>query len=198
VSLWSRVFAACYDRCSAGAERAGLAAERDLLLAQARGRVLEIGAGTGVNVDHYPREADVVYTEPNPHMARRLRTQGVEVVESAAEELPFADDSFDTVVSTMVLCTVPDVPAALREARRVLAPGGHLLFLEHVRGEPGSKLARRQDRFHRPWRAIGCGCNCNRDLLAEIEAEFQVDSVRDEEWPYLGPLTPRVVVGSAS
>ena len=198
MGLWRRVFAACYDRCSAGAERAGLGAERDTLLANARGRVLEIGAGTGVNVDHYPPGADVVYTEPDAHMARRLRNHGVEVVQAGAESLPFADGSFDTVVSTMVLCTVPDVPAALREVHRVLASGGHLLFLEHVRGEPGSKLARRQDRFHRPWKAIGCGCNCNRDLLAAIEGEFRVDDVRDEEWPYLGPLTPRVVVGSAS
>ena len=198
MGLWSRAFSACYDRMSAGAERAGLGAEREALLTHAHGRILEIGAGTGANVDHYPAGSSVVYTEPDPHMAKRLRARGVGVVEVGADSLPFAEDSFDTVVSTLVLCTVPDVAAALREIHRVLAPGGHLLFLEHVRGEPGSSLERRQDRFHRPWKAIVCGCNCNRDVLASIEGEFDVDHVRDEEWSYLGPLTKRVVVGAAS
>ena len=132
-----RVFALAYDPFLAAAERRGLARERARLLGTLRGRVLEIGAGTGLNVPHYPPDADVVYTEPDPHMAARLRRRGVEVVEAGAESLPFEDASFDFVVSTLVLCTVPDVPATLAEVRRVLKPGGQLVFIEHVRAEPG-------------------------------------------------------------
>jgi SAM-dependent methyltransferase len=132
-------------------------------------------------------------------MARRLRAQEVEVIAATADHLPFADDSFDTVVSTLVLCTVPDVPAALDEIRRVLAPGGRLLFLEHVRAAPGTRLERWQNRLHGPWRAFACGCNCNRDLLASLEAHgFALDDVRYEEWRFMPPLVRPVVLGAAS
>ena len=196
--LWHRIAAAVYDRLSAGAKRAGVAEARRQLLARVHGRVLEIGAGTGANVEHYPAGTNVVYTEPDPHMAKRLRARGVDVVPSGAEHLPFPDDSFDTVVSTLVLCTVPDVPASLREIRRVLAPGGRLLFLEHVRAEPGSSLERWQDRLHRPWHAFACGCNCNRDLLRFLgAAEFSVDDVQREHWHFLPPIMRPVLIGSA-
>ena len=168
MGLWSRVFAAAYDPFLARAERAGIASARQQLLAGARGRVLEVGAGTGLNVAHYPQGTEVTFTEPDPHMAKRLRAHGVDVVEAGAESLPFADGSFDTVVSTLVLCTVPDVAASLSEIRRVLAPGGRLLFLEHVRAEPGSGLERWQNRLHGPWQAFACGCHCNRDLLGAL------------------------------
>jgi ubiquinone/menaquinone biosynthesis C-methylase UbiE len=197
--LWHRIAAAVYDRFTAGAERAGVAEARRKLLARVHGRVLEIGAGTGANVEHYPAATDVVYTEPDPHMAKRLSARGVDVVPAGAERLPFPDDSFDTVVSTLVLCTVPDVPASLREIRRVLVPGGRLLFLEHVRAEPGSSLERWQDRLHRPWHAFACGCNCNRDLLGFLSAaEFSVDDVQREHWHFLPPITRPVLIGSAS
>jgi SAM-dependent methyltransferase len=161
--------------------------------------VLEIGAGTGLNVEHYPPATDVTYTEPNPHMAKRLRARGVDVVEAGAERLPFADDSFDTVVSTLVLCTVRDVAASLGELRRVLAPGGRLLFLEHVRAAPGSKLERWQDRLHGPWHAIAGGCNCNRDLLTSLAAgSFSVDELRSESWRFMLPIVRPVVIGAAT
>src|SRR5215210_5440442 len=123
----SRFTAALYDPFFWVAERAGMAARRRALVGQAHGRVLEIGAGTGLNVRHYPDGLDLVLTEPDEAMAERLRAR--------AEALPFADDSFDTVVSTLVLCTVPDQPAALREIARILRPGGRLLFAEHVRSD---------------------------------------------------------------
>lgn len=196
--MWDRVFALLYDPFTAAAERAGLGAARHGLLQQVRGRVLEIGAGTGVNVEHYPAGADVTYTEPDPHMAKRLRARGVDVVEAGAESLPFPDDSFDTVVSTLVLCTVPDVTATLREVRRVLRPGGRLLFLEHVRAEPGSRLELWQDRLHRPWRAFACGCNCNRDLLGAMTANgFTPDDVERRAWTFMPPVVRPVVMGSA-
>lgn len=199
MSLWSRVFAAAYDPITARWEKHGLADERRSLLGHARGRVLEVGAGTGSNVRHYPPDIDVTYTEPDPNMARRLRAQGVRVVEATVEALPFDDGSFDTVVSTLVLCTVPDVPTALAEIRRVLAPGGRLLFLEHVRGERGTPLERWQDRVNRPWRAVACGCNCNRDLVASIEAHgFALHDVRIGNERFMPPHLRRLARGTAS
>lgn len=198
MGLWSRVFAAAYDPFTNAAERAGLGAARRELLREATGRVLEIGAGTGMNVEHYPAGTDVTYTEPDPHMAKRLRARGVEVVMAGAEALPFPDGSFDTVVATLVFCTVPDVAASLAEVRRVLRPGGRLLYLEHVRAEPGSRLERWQNRLHGPWKAIACGCHCNRDFLAELRAQsFAVDEARHEAWRFMPPIVRPVVIGSA-
>ena len=199
MSLWARVAAASYDRMTESSERAGLAAERTALLADVQGRVLEVGAGTGRNVPHYPHGAEVTYTEPDRHMANRLRARGKSVVHAIVEELPFPDDSFDTVVSTLVLCTVRDVPAALAEIRRVLAPGGRLLFIEHVRGEPGTPLERWQDRLNRPWRVVARGCNCNRDLVSEIEAAgFAPEGVRCGREPFMPPLLRRLARGAAA
>lgn len=198
MGLWARVFALVYDPFVAGAERRGLGKARAQLLGDLSGRVLEIGAGTGLNAARYGPAADVVYTEPDPHMARRLRRRGVEVVEAGAEKLPFPDASFDAVVSTLVLCTVPDVPAALAEVRRVLKPGGRLVFLEHVRAEPGTRLEQWQNRLHGPWHAFACGCHCNRDLLASIEAAgFQADASR-HEWRFMPPIVRPMVSGTAT
>ena len=179
MSLYARIFAAIYDRQIELLEDAGLRDRRAALLAEARGRVLEIGAGTGLNLPHYGEAVEaLVMTEPEEPMARRLRAHAtelphnappVEIVAAPAERLPFPDGSFDTVVSTLVLCTVRDLPGALAEIRRLLAPGGRLLFLEHVRADdPG--LARWQDRLDPLWKRIGHGCRCNRDTAAALEA----------------------------
>ena len=179
MSLYGRFFAAVYERQVQLLENAGLRDRRAALLAGARGRVLEIGAGTGLNLPHYGDAVDtLVMTEPEEPMARRLRERAaalphnappVEVVAAPAERLPFPDGSFDTVVSTLVLCTVSDLPAALAEIRRLMAPGGGLLFLEHVRAEdPG--LARWQDRLDPLWKRVGHGCRCNRDTASALAA----------------------------
>jgi SAM-dependent methyltransferase len=201
--LWGRVFAAVYDRGMRSTERKGNAARRAELLRGARGTVVEIGAGTGFNLEHYPPDAELVLTEPEPPMAQRLREHvaeqrpGARVVEAAAEALPLPDDSADTVVSTLVLCTVTDVGAALAEIRRVLRPGGQILFLEHVAAEPGTRMRRWQDRVERPWCALAHGCHPNRETLAALEAAgFAVDELHRGKLEG-GMLAEPLVWGSA-
>jgi SAM-dependent methyltransferase len=145
------MFAALYDPMMAATEKAGPADQRRELLEQARGRVLEIGGGTGANLPYYGASVDeVVFIEPEESMARRLERKltnsnlRARVVRAPAEALPFEDASFDVVVSTLVLCTVSDQPRALAEIHRVLKPDGRLLFVEHVRSDD-AKLARWQD-----------------------------------------------------
>lgn len=205
MSLYGRLFARFYDRGLAQTEAAGLAERRAALLAQARGRVLELGAGTGLNLAHYPAGLDqLVLTEPEQPMLQRLRERAAArrptatVVAAPAERLPFPDASFDTVVTTLTLCTVGDLAAALREVRRVLAPGGRLLFLEHVRSAD-RRLARRQDRLHPLWRRVGHGCHCNRATLEAIEAAaLDVQEVEHGRMPraprFLEPLIAGVAV----
>ena len=169
-SLWARIGALLYDPFLWLGERRGMAARRRALLTGVSGRVLEVGAGTGLNLPFYDAGADVVLTEPDAAMRARLRRRGVEVVDAPAEALPFADASFDVVVSTLVLCTCADPVAAIGELRRVLRPGGRLVFIEHVRADD----ARRQDRWARPWRVFAHGCRCNQPTLALLRAELDV------------------------
>ncbi|CAB4865370.1 MAG: methyltransferase domain-containing protein [Actinobacteria bacterium] len=173
----SRLFAALYDRVLAPSEEAGLAERRRELLAQANGRVLELGAGTGINVPYYTDAAEsIVMTEPDSNMLKRLRrkiaaspqARFIEVGSADAGNLPFPDASFDTVVSTLVLCTVPDPERTLEEVHRVLKPGGRLLFMEHVLGK--GSTARRQHLVARPWAAVACGCRCDRPTHDTISA----------------------------
>lgn len=203
-ATWGRAFSALYDRSLKATEEAGLGAMRRQLLGAARGRVLELGAGTGVNLDLYPDAVEeLVLLEPDPHMAKRLRAKlaasprEAAVVADSAERLPFADASFDTAVATLVLCTIPDPAAALREAARVLKPGGRLLFIEHVRSQDPS-LAHWQDRLERPWRFLGDGCHCNRDTVATIEASsLELDDLERGRMPKAPPIVRPLARGTA-
>jgi ubiquinone/menaquinone biosynthesis C-methylase UbiE len=166
--LGERIVPAPYDRLTEGFERR-FAEKRWLELSPASGRVLEIGAGTGWSFRHYPEGVtEVVALEPDDGMRargeRRAAESGrpVRLVRGSAEDLPFEDDSFDWVVSMVVLCTVADPERAFAEIRRVLRLGGSLLFAEHVRSE-SPRLARWQDRLERPWGALARGCHPNRD-----------------------------------
>ncbi|WP_436772251.1 class I SAM-dependent methyltransferase [Yinghuangia sp. YIM S09857] len=179
-----RWFAAFYRRCNDFVEKRWLAAVRAELLADVDGEVLEIGAGTGANLPHYHRASRVVLTEPDAAMRRYLAPRlrrcpvPVEVVSAPAEELPFSDGSFDAVVVTLVLCSVADPERAAAEMRRVLRPGGRLVFLEHVAAsEP--RRRRRQERLDPLWSRVFAGCHLTRDTVRTLrDAGFAVEDVR--------------------
>jgi ubiquinone/menaquinone biosynthesis C-methylase UbiE len=205
MSVGGRIFAACYDRLSAGAEKAGLRAHRESLLSQATGRVLEIGAGTGANLPLYGAQVDsLTVTEPAAPMAKRLERRAreqarpVEIVHAPAEELPFEDGRFDVAVSTLVLCTVADQARSLAELRRVLKPGGRLLFIEHVRSDE-PRLSRWQDRLNGFNKVMGQGCNCNRSTVDAIRAAgFTITELEHSTLAKAPPFVRPLVVGAAT
>lgn len=172
------LLAKVYDGAMRKEEEACFGAWRGELLGDLKGRVLEVGAGTGINLSRYPRSIDrLVLSEPDRHMRRLLSARvsagdlpSAEVIDAPAERLPFDDGSFDAVVSTLVLCSVKDLSVALGELRRVLCPGGELLYMEHVCAEPGTGLYRWQ-RFLNPlWRWTNENCHLTRDTAAAIES----------------------------
>ena len=203
MSLRKKLFAATYDSMSRKTEEAGLRSLRRGLLAEASGSVLEVGAGTGANLAHYNGKVEsLVFTEPEPAMIRRLQKKAREeaplakILRAPAEDLPFEDDTFDIVVSTLVLCGVDDQARALREIKRVLRPGGRLLFLEHVRSDDQT-LARFQDRMNWLNRLV-VDCDCNRPTLATIEAtSFAVARLEQTEMPKAPKFVRPLIVGSA-
>jgi ubiquinone/menaquinone biosynthesis C-methylase UbiE len=167
---------------------------RERVVAAADGRVLEVGAGSGLNLPLYgPLIRYVVALEPSPQLLRRARRRAataaapVELVEGSAEALPLADASVDTVVTTWTLCTIPDVSAALAEMRRVLRPGGALLFVEHGRA-PEENVARWQDRLDPLWSRLAGGCHLNRPIDRLLRAAgFRIDRLRN--FRLSGPAT---------
>jgi SAM-dependent methyltransferase len=201
---WARVFAAIYDPSLWIGERAGMRRYRQDLLIRARGRTLEIGSGTGLNLAHYPDAVDdVVLAEPDPSMRKRLERavrrseHTARVIDAHAEQLPFADTSIDTVVSTLVLCTVNVPDLALSEIARVLRPDGQLLFIEHVRSDSAT-LARWQDRLASPWQRFAEGCRCNRATLELMEAcGFQLEA-RPAAWLAMPPIIRPLTIGRAT
>ena len=204
MGLRSRIFALSYNRLMASGEKAGLAEIRATLLARASGAVLEVGAGTGLNLIHYASEVNTLtMTEPDASMLRRLEhvagriAQSTTILRAPAEDLPFEDATFDTVVSTLVLCGVDDQPRALREIRRVLKPGGRLLFVEHVRSDDAA-VARQQDRINWLNRLV-VGCDCNRPTLETLErGGFVIDDIVHGELPKSPSFVRPMIVGSAA
>lgn len=204
-AVWLQIFAVLYDPLLWLGEVAGMRRRRRRLLAEAGGRVVELGAGTGLNLAHYPSTVEeLVLTEPEPGMRRKLARRlardpfcAARIVDAPAEHLPIADASVDTVVSTLVLCTVSDPEQVLREIARVLRPGGQLLFIEHVRARTRF-LAACQDRLLAPWRGFAGGCVCNRQTLEVMRAcGFTVDA-DDAVWRAMPPLVQPLSVGRAS
>lgn len=179
------LFARFFDRLSSAMEKE-VGTHRQALLAGLSGRVVEIGAGNGMNFSHYPATVqEVVALEPEPYLRAKAEQAAasapvpVSVRDATAYPLPLPDDEFDAAIASLVLCTVPDQASALAELRRVLKPGGELRFLEHVRS-PSSRKAGVQDRFDR-WGIqprIGGGCHCARDTPSAIaDAGFDITRI---------------------
>lgn len=200
----SKLSAWLYDPAFWIGEKAGMAERRRSIVSRAKGKTLEIGAGTGLNVDYYTDEASpLVLSEPEENMANLLRKRvdesgrTAEIVRAPGELLPFEDNTFDTVVGTLVLCTVEDPEASISEVKRVLKPGGEYLLIEHVRAE-SERLARWQDRLNKPWSVLADGCNCNRSTARLLEAGgFDLAEVGGDRWRLVPPLVGPLISGLA-
>jgi ubiquinone/menaquinone biosynthesis C-methylase UbiE len=177
------VFARVFDRMSEREERMGQAEHRQAMLDGVSGRVLELGAGNGINFRHYPGTvSEVVAVEPEPYLRERVQEAArrapatVKVVDGLGGALPFQDASFDAAVVSLVLCSVPEQDEVLSDLFRVVRPGGELRFYEHVRATD-PRRARLQDAVTPVWRLFGGGCHPNRDTGAAIEAAgFSIQS----------------------
>jgi ubiquinone/menaquinone biosynthesis C-methylase UbiE len=199
------VFARLYSRLSPGVERKGGAEHRAELLDGVAGRVVEIGAGNGLNFAHYPAAvSEVVAVEPEPYLRERAAEAAaaapvpVRIVDGVADALPAEDGAFDAAVASLVLCSVPDQAAALAEIRRVLRPGGELRFYEHVVSERPrtARMQRRLDDWGL-WPRLAGGCHAARDTTAAIEAAgFRIERCR--RFPFAaGPVSLAHVIGLA-
>jgi ubiquinone/menaquinone biosynthesis C-methylase UbiE len=196
VSITDRIHPVVYDVLGAPVEKKPLIRDlRRKLLEGAHGRVLEVGTGTGFNLPYYPDEVEeLTLTDGLDGMLRRAgkragRTgRAVSTARASVDDLPYEDGSFDTVVGSLLLCSVPDQDRALAEIRRVLRPGGRYHFLEHVRSAD-PETARKQDQWEGVWRRFAMGCHPNRDTLPRIESAFAVDRLEQGEIP----MGPRIV-----
>ena len=206
--LNERLFALWYPWVCGLSENAGQREIRRDLIAQAEGRALEIGAGNGYNLPHYTEAvSELVVTDPSPHMLQHLRESlasepppvgSWELEQTGAEELPFEDASFDTVVATYVLCSVSDIDRALAEVARVLKPSGHYIYLEHVHAGEGTLLGRFQDLIEVPHRYIAAGCHPNRRTEKLLEASpLVVERLEHGRMPRAAPSVRPTIRGIA-
>lgn len=202
-----RLIAALYDRFTQASEVACLRQWRAELLGDLSGQVLEVGAGTGLNLPYYrPPVTRLVLSEPDPHMRRKLAEKSralhwdrAEVVDASLEDLALPSGAFDVVVGTLVLCSVPRLDHALAEIHRVLRPGGRFVFLEHVAAEDRPARLKWQRRVEPLWRRISGNCHLTRRTAAAIEAagfaltELKRESMR-KAWPLVRPTIRGVAV----
>jgi ubiquinone/menaquinone biosynthesis C-methylase UbiE len=196
------LFARYFDRCGARNEERGNRELRRELLAGLSGRVLEVGAGNGLNFPHYPASvSEVVAVEPEPYLRGRAMEAAaaapvpVRVVDGTAAELPAAGGEFDALVVSGLLCSVADVPAALAEFGRVLRPGGQLRFYEHVRSRD-PLFARLQQAVDLFWPHLMGGCHVHRQTRAAIGRVFAIERCRGFRFPasaVLSPVAPRIL-----
>lgn len=198
------IYASVYDRYNQGAERTWLGEARRLAISHARGRVLEIGAGTGMNLQYYGKVESVLACEPDPAYRKRLRHRlpgaqvPVEMIDAPAEQLPLASASFDTLVSTPVLCSVDDPKRSAAELRRVIRPDGMLLLVEHIRTEAGGIRAAAQNAAVPFWRLFVGGCRPNRASFATLqEAGFSITELHRFNPPHVPSVMFPFVVAVA-
>lgn len=192
------IFARYYARVSLAMDNGGMAAHRRNLLQGLTGAVIEVGSGNGLNFAHYPAGVtEVLAIEPDPRLreiARRNAAQApvpVEVRDGVAEELPAIDATFDAAVVTLVLCSVDDQHATLREIHRVLCPGGQLRFLEHVRASTPALRSVQRLLDATIWPALCGGCHTGRDTAAALEgAGFTIDQLDAFRFPDTRLSTP--------
>ena len=203
-AAWLRIFALVYDPFLWLGEAAGMRRRRSTLLAGAFGRVVEIGAGTGLNIAHYPEGVtELVLIEPEPGMrkklSRRTRQHGcaTRIVDASAEGLPLADASVDTVVSTLALCTVDEPEGALREIARVLRPGGQLLFIDMC-AQARDYWRACQDKLAEPWRRFAGGCRCNRDTVERLRACGFTVAAQNVVWRGMPAIVRPLAMGRAT
>jgi ubiquinone/menaquinone biosynthesis C-methylase UbiE len=206
-----RLMARFYDRFTEGAERAAVRGWRADLLADLEGTVVEVGAGTGHNLAHYPDTVDrLILTEPDPHMLQILEGKlsdpdqpgpaatAVEVSSAPIDSLPLGPGEADAVVCTLVLCSVPDPRTALEEVHRVLRPGGDFVHLEHVAAVEDPKRLAWQRRIEPVWKRLSGNCHLTRVTdQAIIEAGFEVVEQRREDIPVPAPWVNRTIRGVA-
>ena len=206
VNLRAFLIATFYDRAMRRVERRCLGQWRSELLFPLRGDVLEIGAGTGTNLQYYSQQLDrLVLSEPDPYMRRQLQARVNEmphnqmtITPCRAEQINHPDASFDHVVSTLVLCSVLDIDATLQGLKRLLKPNGSLILLEHVRADENSGLLRLQKGLEPIWRWCACNCHLTRptdQLLAQVGFEPRLEQVEMKGAPpFVRPMIKGVAV----
>ncbi len=201
-----RLMAHFYDRVMARSEAACLSAWRSELLADVDGRVLEVGAGTGINLPLYPKRVEhIVMSEPDPHMRSQLEsriaaenTTSVDISDGSLGALPFPDGGFDVVTCMLVLCSVPDLTGAIDEMRRVLAPGGRLVFMEHVAAENRPDRLNWQRRLEPLWMRVSGGCHLTRRTeQAIVGGGFTFESIHRESMRSSIPVARPTIRGVA-
>ena len=203
-----------YDRFMQGSEEACLTEWRGELVVGVEGEVVEGGAGPGANLGHYPAEVErLVATEPDPDMVPKLRkraggtrwgaagsdaSKGLEIVETEVERMPFANASFDAVVATLVLCSVGDLERSIAEIRRVLKPGGALVYLEHVAAEDRPDRYVWQRRVEPVWKRIAGNCHLTRRTGAAIRSGgFEIEREIKDSMRKSNPITRATIRGIA-
>ena len=199
--------ATIYDRFTRRSEQACLQNWRANLLAEVRGDVLEVGAGTGANMAHYPPAVErLVLVEPDRYMRRKLsnklaasgRTNSADIIDRTLEKLDLPDESFDFVVATLVLCSVIDLDEALTEICRMIKPGGAFVFLEHVAAEARPGRLKWQRRLQPVWKRVAGNCHLARNTASAIlEAGFVIEAVTRESMRKAAPLLRPTVRGIA-
>lgn len=201
MAVLDRLFARFYDHVLEPSEVRGLAARRRELLAPLAGMVVEVGAGTGLNLAHYPAAVErIVACEPQPDMAAQLRARAAqdaraEVIEAPGEALPLSDGSADHAVATLVLCTVDDLARTAAELARVVRPGGTLALIEHVAADSG-RTATLQRLVEPVWKVAARGCHLTRNPTASLEAAgFDTSGLRDWTVPGSVGIAERALVG---